>query len=589
MLGRGNNVAYLYDRGGERMLAEFERPVKVVWGRGLDDISTASVLMTVDRLNCEWLGQIRAGRHELVIRRNGDRVWEGTCTRPVFGPDTVEVLAKDVLYPTTRRVHRGRFTDPANGVAELEQALRDAYRFDDPNVLAWLEMRAEGAPLVETAVNRADQYYWDAIGDILDQGVHVTTVGRRIVAWPSSTVLSQTTLLRSGEGLNSDISVIEDALSMNTRAVLAGGDTFGASTPEPEIINWATDPNVEDDTKGWTASKYFTVSVTPLGTWGAAAAGSKVGLCVAKPPSKSGIKKSTYAARLQAFEATDVILLAQPQAITVHQGEDLSATLMVRGQGAVSRYGRVGLRLVGIDKDGIVAKNSFAEGPPVVLAADHTPQQLFVTGTVPADITKAFVEVFRDTNYVVPVLDKDGIPVPDDQLTDKQRVPVKWKAGDGFTFDRFGWWRGRIEPWFSGDTPDDALFAYDWQGGPNASTSVRTLRDPATYVDPYYGLVETLGKSEATTRVGLEAAALDVVAETYPAPLAVNIAQDAALRPDAPIAIDELVAGTLVPLQVTSTCREVVVATILDSMTVTQDKSGEKVTVTLLSGRTWEV
>ena len=583
MLGEGALTAYLYDRGGERRIAQFEKVTKGTWERVLDDISEASIVAMTPAGN-DWHGQIRSWRHELVIYRDAERVWEGPIYRVIFGRGFVNVLARDVLAWTNRRSHRGRFTGPTNAVEEGKQAVLDAMLFDDPNVTPWIETRPLNAPTIQTAMNAADGYYWDGIGDIVDQGVHVTAVGRRIVFWPATTMLSKTAPLDSDD-LSDDVTVIEDGLSLSTRAVLTGGTTFGATTPEPVVRNYAVNPTFEGDTVGWTAAQWFALSKIRA-TWGGALYGGRV---LAKPPSKppkgsSAKKKSAYNEKFAAYEQSDVVLLAQPQAIEVHEGEDLSATLDVRGVGTL---GRVGLRLVGIDADGVVSDKAFAEGPPVALVKDTT-ALLFVEGTVPKDISQAFVEVFRDTNYVRPVLKKDGTPKTADELSDKEKIPVKWGSADGIVVDNLGWWRGRIEDYFSGDSPGTDLFRFEWDGGPGASTSTRTLLNPIP--DPYYGLVETLGRSNgATTRLTLEAAASAITAAGSPSPLAVDVPQDAPLRTSAPVGISELVAGAVVPLSVRTTSRELVAACVIDTVKVEYaPKTGEKVSVTLVSGQTFE-
>lgn len=588
MLGQGVNTFYLYDKGGTRQLGVFERTPTKVWTRTLDGISTAQITVTVpgDDADCaDWLGQIRAWRHELVVFRDDRRVWEGPISRVVFLPGLVQVLARDVLGWMDRRSHRGRFTDPANGVAEVIQAVQDACTYDDPNVADYVLGYTDQAPLVTTAVNRHDSTYWDAIGDVLDQGVHVTAVGRAVVSWAAAAPISRTVTLESGSSLSADVSVIEDGLSLATRAINTGGSTYGATSPEPVIRNEATNPAVVG-TAGYSGGKWFKISTTAA-SW---AAGGQAGRASAAPPVKpassaSRAKKSAYDAAVTAYQQSDVLMPLKDQAVKVHPGEDLSATLEVRIGGSAARAGRVGLRLVGIDATGATSDRAFSSGPPIVLSA--ATQQLFVEGTVPDDTVKAFVEVYLDTNYIKPVLQSDGTPKPDSALTDAERTPVRWQAGDGILFSRLALFRGRIDPWFAGDTKDDATFRYDWTGGPNASASTRTALHPVP--DAYYGLVEALERVPAITdRPGLEAGAAKLLGLSYPAPLTLDATQDAPLRPDAPVDIEELVPGAVVPVQSLGTAREVIAATILSGVKVEETDKGEKVSVTLTSGPAWE-
>lgn len=92
--------AYIYDRGGrERLPIELTDLSSVAWHRRRDAVGDANVRVTAPE-SCEALrstfGDIEAGRHELVIFRGNDRVWEGPIRRTTDHPDYLEVAAHDI-------------------------------------------------------------------------------------------------------------------------------------------------------------------------------------------------------------------------------------------------------------------------------------------------------------------------------------------------------------------------------------------------------------------------------------------------------------------------------------------------------------
>lgn len=637
MLDCLDNTAWLFDRGGTRRIAQFDGLVSLEWERVLNNVSSATVVVDVAQCGCDWLAQVRALRHELVIFRGSERVWEGPITRVEYAPNTVTIDAKDVLSWLTRRVMRRRFNTGTN-VGEAFQIIKDAFTYDDPNIVPWIDPRATGQTEYISAWNRAETTYYDALADIGDDSLNYTAIGRRIVLWPSTKKIGQTAILRSPEDLQQTVTVIEDGISLATRVVVAGNDTFGAAgnhgsdmdandkhtmvVPEPQVVNWASNPSLEAGLLYWqaeiTTGTYaagFDLS-RKQGTWGD---GNWYGQINAHPPAKvpdqpkqpkaptMGKKgnstdaewqrrldayhqaRDAYEKQKKAWDKTrgdrnkevqkynkalsdynnaEVMLNTYGQRLPVHEGELISAILSVRGIGG--RNGKIALRWHGVKPDGeIVDDRSFAEGDMKSLSTTTT-KVLSVVGTVPEDVAWAFIEVVRDTQ-------------------------VEWNtAANGFIFDQFAIFQGRIENWFDGNTADVASHTYKWRGAANNSVSDHYWANdvPGEYRDrmsTYYGIVELLEDTHSETRAQMEREALTEAKKTYPAPLVVDVPADAPLLPSAPVQMSELVAGTTVQIQTLSTCRQVRAACTLDRVGVTQDSDGERVTITLTSGQVWEL
>jgi hypothetical protein len=71
------------------------------------------------------------------------------------------------------------------------------------------------------------------------------------------------------------------------------------------------------------------------------------------------------------------------------------------------------------------------------------------------------------------------------------------------------------------------------------------------------------------------------IASRYPAPYIVRVPDNTQLTPETPVTINQLVPGVWIPLRAKGTVVEISQWQKLDSVTVTEDKTGEKVTVTM--------
>ena len=109
-----NHRAAIFDRGGTRVLGYFENITAVNWERVRDDFSTASITVAEPTKDCvTLLKQIAVNRHELVIWRGQDRVWEGPVTLISRHADTFQVEARDVIHYLYRTVMHNRHDNAA--------------------------------------------------------------------------------------------------------------------------------------------------------------------------------------------------------------------------------------------------------------------------------------------------------------------------------------------------------------------------------------------------------------------------------------------------------------------------------------------
>lgn len=102
-------------------------------------------------------------------------------------------------------------------------------------------------------------------------------------------------------------------------------------------------------------------------------------------------------------------------------------------------------------------------------------------------------------------------------------------------------------------------------------------------VHPFYGLVQRITPSGATTPAGVRATAQALANSSYPTPITIEVPSAAALRCSAPFPIHRLVPGVLVPVTtVTATSRTVTGTFVLSEVRVTQVAGAdERVTISL--------
>lgn len=90
--------AYIYDRGGMTRVGQIQDIASIRWERNRDGVSEAQVTLT--GRSCANQRRLISGlitkRHELVIFRNGKRVWEGPLWRIGDEGDRVVIVAHDV-------------------------------------------------------------------------------------------------------------------------------------------------------------------------------------------------------------------------------------------------------------------------------------------------------------------------------------------------------------------------------------------------------------------------------------------------------------------------------------------------------------
>jgi hypothetical protein len=261
-LGCGTHRVFVYDRGGQRRRGEITPLVDVQWGRKRDDISNALVTSNGFGADCcELLGDLRCWMHELVIFRDGVRVFEGPITRITYQADNVQVEAKDVMVYLYRRIMREGYDDAyrrvdlnplttpqplpstkggpylitgnSTVVRRAAQIAINALAYEDPNVLPYLTILdhpddAKNSRVVPDYSRTA----WEEIDDLAaTAGLDYVTVGRRIMLWDTHRAIGRLPEMRDGDFSDPVIVTEYGMLTANYFAVTDNDGHWGASYP----------------------------------------------------------------------------------------------------------------------------------------------------------------------------------------------------------------------------------------------------------------------------------------------------------------------------------------------------------------------
>lgn len=253
---KGHSVA-IFDRGGTRSLGPLQDLSRVRWERTRDGISEASVRIEgsacVDQ--ADFLASIATHRHEMVIHRGNQRVWEGPVHRVSYHSDYVEVVAHDVLEyvkftPLTRTwsnafPNEGLVSTRIRDILEYELTTdRQQYangvltdvtaweNLDPPiNVLPYLVIHhfpnEVGTSVVTLPYEMTVGEHLANLG--MRQGIDYTAVGRAIHVWDVSRALGRTVQLTE-ENFLSEIIVTEyGADHAQSSYVMTGEGVYGSA------------------------------------------------------------------------------------------------------------------------------------------------------------------------------------------------------------------------------------------------------------------------------------------------------------------------------------------------------------------------
>ncbi len=236
-----NHTCYVYDRGGSRRLFQITPLTSVQWERLRDDISTATVNIANPGAECQLaVSNTHPHRHELVVFRGSERVWEGPITRIAWHQDHIEIEAKDVFHYAYRTIMHAAYKNAyPNIVTTIQRAINvlggELVRkeaLDPPiNVLPYItayvtagdsETSKSTVPYESTVYDDIDAMAWRS-------GLDYTVIGRRILLFDTHTVWYTTPQVTEKDFL-SEIIVTQYGMEHATyAAVTSSSGVFAAS------------------------------------------------------------------------------------------------------------------------------------------------------------------------------------------------------------------------------------------------------------------------------------------------------------------------------------------------------------------------
>lgn len=240
-LGCGTYRVFVFDRGGQVMRGEITPIRRLQWDRRRDDISQAILHTNGFDEDCgQLLRTLHSWMHEIVIFRDGERVWEGPIVRITESIDGVEIDARDPMVYVYRRIMRMGYNDSYHKTLnpDLESVVYRAYRiiqdalgYDDPNVLQYLTpIQFPDDAREGRAVPGWSKSAWEEVDDLAaNAGLDYTTVGRRIILWDVHRPIGELPEMRNGD-FSDPLKVTEYGMSAaNVFAVSSNTGFYGTA------------------------------------------------------------------------------------------------------------------------------------------------------------------------------------------------------------------------------------------------------------------------------------------------------------------------------------------------------------------------
>ena len=243
------HTAYLFDRGGQTRLQQLGPLVSCSWQRVRDDISSAAITLAAPEC-AGSVSEVEPGRHELVLYRGQDRVWEGPITLVRWERDTVAIEAKDVLFYVSRLIARQGLNNAYPNIvttvnrarALLELELPRMESLDPPvNVLPYLITyhHDDDARTSKKTIPFQMTVFEDIDDLAAKSGIDYTVVGRSIVIHDTHLPLSRTTTMTEAD-IDGDVIVTSYGNELATFAAVTGGDGMYGTAVSSTHVNPAT-------------------------------------------------------------------------------------------------------------------------------------------------------------------------------------------------------------------------------------------------------------------------------------------------------------------------------------------------------------
>lgn len=246
------HTALIYDRGGRNRWRQLVDLASVRWGRTRDAFTDSEIIVSGRscRAQASVLTGIQPRRHELIIWRGSERVYEGPILEVATYRDRAVIRARDIGeylngtvlsqdYPwntgepvsdasalMTERVREivgYELTESydmvvGTGVAAHEVTVPRWETLNPPaNVLPHVDIRRSETLLTRSETLGFEMTVGEHLANLAEGGLDFTTVGRSLVVWDSATELGRTRVVTDAD-FDGELEII-----------LAGGVHFSVS------------------------------------------------------------------------------------------------------------------------------------------------------------------------------------------------------------------------------------------------------------------------------------------------------------------------------------------------------------------------
>lgn len=207
---------------------------RVQWERLRDDISTATIDIAARHATCDkTLGLAAAGRSELVIYRENERVWEGPITHIARQGNSVSISARDCVHYVYRTIMKSEYnnaypyigtaTERMNRIIRAEMVRMEAQ--DPPvNVIPYLNVHefSDNARTSSHTVPFEMTVYEHLDALAARGGVDYTCIGRALHIWDTHHPLGQTATVTENDFLG-EVVITEYGMELATYSAITDG------------------------------------------------------------------------------------------------------------------------------------------------------------------------------------------------------------------------------------------------------------------------------------------------------------------------------------------------------------------------------
>lgn len=226
----------IYDMGGSQRIAEVLNVASLRWSRVRDD--TSECVFTISLEDCQpqakLLRDLSRSRYEIVVFRDGERVWEGPWWHMTTDGSQLTVTARDVTAYLSRAVMESewdsRYPNVESVTGRVGRILAgELQRFEDQptpiNVLPFVVIHPSAEEARTSAyTSAAEMTVWEHLDALAwRSGIDYTTVGRAIHVWDTSVGLGQTPIVTEKDILG-PLHVTAYRAELATRTVVTDGE-----------------------------------------------------------------------------------------------------------------------------------------------------------------------------------------------------------------------------------------------------------------------------------------------------------------------------------------------------------------------------